>query len=125
MSTPEHESPVNAGDVAIVAADTLTTRNDVGGTASLRHAETTCVVTKAWWDDETGWRYAGRLADEAVVAEVRAQATTGYDAEHYRRTYPSNPALAESAELAARAFDPAAVNFGEMDLVAAPTPGMR
>ncbi|MCS4089264.1 hypothetical protein [Rhizobium sp. BK176] len=111
----EYPSPAALGESVLVTG-TLCTNNTSGGTAILEHAGTQCVVTKAFWDYETGWRYHGRVDDAAALDAFREQATTRFTPESYREKYPNNPDLYERAKKAADEFDPGYVYFSEHDL---------
>ncbi|MBY3433616.1 hypothetical protein HFN89_05585 [Rhizobium laguerreae] len=112
---PEYPSPAEVGESVLVTG-TLCTSNTSGGTEILKHNGTPCVVTKAFWDYETGWRYHGRVEDAAALEVFRAQATTAFTPEHYLKEYPNNPDLYERAKKAAKDFDPGHVYFSEHDL---------
>lgn len=112
---PEYPSPAELGESVLVTG-TLCTNNTSGGTEILKHNGTQCVVTKAFWDYETGWRYHGRVEDAAALKTFREQATTGFTPDHYREKYPNNPDLYERAKKASEDFDPGYVYFSEHDL---------
>jgi hypothetical protein len=112
---PEYPSPAEVGK-AVMVAGTLCTNNSSGGTEILKHNGTQCIVTKAFWDYETGWRYHGHVEDTAAIEAFREQATTGLTPESYREKYPNNPDLYERAKKAAKEFDPGYVYFSEHDL---------
>ena len=119
-----YEPPADVGD-AVFVTGMATVVNSTGGTTTLRHDGLACEVTRAWWDYETGWRFAGRISDADAVASAREQSTSAHDADHYRRTFPNNPGLAQRAEKAAAEYDPSVVYFSEHDLAPAPAPGRR
>lgn len=119
FETPEYESPADVGDSVLVTG-TLCTNNSVGGTEILEHEETTCVVTKKFWDYETGWRYHGRVVDDASIESFRAQSTSEFTPDDYREKYPDQLHLYESAKAALEKFDPSYVYFSEHDLAARP-----
>lgn len=112
-----HTAPYDIGDKVVVHG-MLTTTNDVGGTRDLKHPMsfgTVCEVTHAFFDDETGWRFYGKVLDEETVSLFRKQATTGYTPEFYAEKYgEDSPHVARTREAAAK-FDPADVRFSEFD----------
>lgn len=117
--TPEYPSPAEVGEVVVVTG-TLCNKNDVGGTTILEHDGVSCIVTKSFWDYETGWRFHGRVEDAAAAEVFRQQATTGFKPEEYREKYPANPKLYEDVKKAAEEFDPAYVYFSEHDFARRP-----
>lgn len=125
---PEYPSPVEVGETVFVSG-TLCNTNTSGGTTILEHSGATCVVTKSFWDYETGWRFHGRVVDEANVQSFREQSTTRFTPEYYKEKYPTSPSLYEDAKKASEAFDPGYVYFSEHDLApkpaAANSPGPR
>ena len=114
---PSHECPIEVGDTVMVRG-TISATNDCGGTKILKLPRTpiACVVTKRYWDHETGWRFHGRVVDLEIVENFRVQTTKGFTADHYREKYPNNPEIAENAAKAARDYDPGKVYFSERDL---------
>jgi len=121
---PDYESPHQVGDEVLVTG-ILTVKNSVGGTESIDHDGVVCKIEKAFWDYETGWRYNGRILSEADIGRARKQSLSSYDAEHYRREYPDQPHLAESAERAAAEYDPSKAYFCEHDISPVPQPQVR
>lgn len=115
--------PVAVGD-EIEVHGKLTLINDVGGTSDLPLPGARVRVASIRWDYETGWRFTGQLLDDEAIAAARLAGITGYDAEHYRRTFPDQPHLAESTEKAAAAFDPSKVFFSEFDIAPRSAPTM-
>lgn len=108
---PAYPCPVAVGDEVVVTG-LLCGKYEVGGTLILDgFTNKACVVTRSFWDYETGWRFVGRLVDEADIQAVRQLGTTGRTAEEYRERYPANPDLAESTAKALSEYDPAVVYF--------------
>jgi hypothetical protein len=120
---PEYPSPVAVGDTVTIGRVSAT--NDVGGTLLLDDMkDVEAVVTKAFWDYECGWRYHGKLVNEADVEAVRASGTTEWTPEHYKEKFPGIPDLVESVTKAKAEFDPSKVYFSEHELPKpAPAPG--
>jgi len=118
---PDYPAPCRVGETVLVTG-TLCSTNSVGGTEMLQHGGTECVVRKAFWDYETGWRFHGRVVDEAATEEFRRQATCEFTPDHYREKYPTQPQLYERVKAAHDAFDPGYVFFSEHDLAPSPKP---
>lgn len=112
---PEYPSPAEVGDTVTVTG-TLTTVNSSGGTESLKHDGVECVVTKAFWDYEAGWRFHGRVVDEAKLEDFRAQATSEYTPDYWKEKYPDQPHHYERSKAALESFDPGYVYFSEHSL---------
>ncbi len=117
MDEPAYPSPLKVGDEAMVYG-TIAVDNDVGGTCLVEHdgSGVAVVVTKAFWDYETGWNFHGTVASKEALDEIRRQATTGYEPEHYRQYEKVNPGIVAQTEEARRAFDPSTLKFSEHDI---------
>ncbi|MCZ7861043.1 hypothetical protein O9X98_06455 [Agrobacterium salinitolerans] len=122
--TPEYPSPAEVGE-AVVVTGTLCNTNSAGGTTILKHDGVRCVVTKAFWDYETGWHYHGRVEGEADVEAFRAQSTSVFTPGHFKEKFPNNPNLYEEAVKACETFDPGYVYFSEHDFARKPTPPQK
>lgn len=110
--TPDHDSPVAVGD-RITVTGRISFTNQSGGTTSIPRDAVEVEVIKAFWDYEAGWRYHGRLMDDAEIDAFRAEGQSSFDADWYRQNYPDQPHLAESSAVAFASFDPAKVYFDE------------
>jgi len=121
---PLYECPYEVGDEVFVTGR-LTVTNTVGGTTDIEHSGVDVRITWTRWDYETGWRFGGEPLKPEDVESIRRQATCEYDAEHYRREYPNNPALAESAAYAASIFNPKRTHFSEHDIAPPNAPRPR
>lgn len=121
---PDYPAPCNDGDTVLVTG-TLCNSNSNGGTTILQHGGTECVVTKSFWDYETGWRFHGRVADEEAADDFRRQSTSEYTPEYYREKYPDQPEHYERVKAANEAFDPGYVYFSEHDLAPVLLPTRR
>jgi hypothetical protein len=112
---PAYPSPVAVGETVRVNG-TLSTSGSNGGTVILVHATTECVVTKAFWDYETGWRYWGHVDDPATVATFRQQGDSEYTLEHYAEKYGEASDIYRNVKEGRSKYDPASVRFSEFDI---------
>jgi hypothetical protein len=124
MHEPSHPCPVSVGETATVYG-TVAVDNDVGGTCLVEHdgAGIETVVTRTFWDYETGWVIHGKVVSDETLAEIRRQATTGLAPEQYRRYETANPGIVARTEQARAGFDPSILKFSEHDL-RGPAPGI-
>ncbi len=56
----------------------ITSHNDVGGTADVPRGQYAVIVTRSWFDYETGNRYIGQLIEQVDVDRVTAATRTAY-----------------------------------------------
>jgi hypothetical protein len=112
---PKHGCPVEVG-ARVRVVGTLCLTNTVGGTEAIRGAGMECVVTKAFWDHETGWRFWGSPLEAADLETLRERGTSAFTPDWYRANRPTDAAGLAIAEAAVAAFDPSKVYFSEHDI---------
>lgn len=82
----------------------------------VRNANIMCLVTKAFWDYETGWRYHGTPVEASDVEKLRVIGTTKYTPDWYRENRPGDDDGLRNAETGLRNYNPAKVFFSEHDV---------
>ncbi len=107
---------IAAGTTGIVRCykqilNTVSIKNDVGGTGELPIGNYRVQITKTWHDYETGQRCIATLLDPKDIEVSRKAGTTGYTADHYLKYKDKNPSLYADAVKAAKEYDPSTVYF--------------
>jgi len=92
--------------------------NDVGGSKviykeDLGNVDIEVLITKTWYDYETGEHARAKLLDENIIKKVRELGKTGYTPEHYKKY--SEKMYKETLE-ASKNYDPSIATISEFDL---------
>ena len=95
--------------------NSVSIKNDVGGTSEIPVGNYRVRVTKSWGDSEIGGRCIGVLLDPKDVAKARKAGTTGHKPADYLKYRETNPQLYKDALKAAANFDPSIVYFATSD----------
>lgn len=91
--------------------NSVSIKNDVGGTTELPIGIYRVRITNIWRDYEVGQRCVGVLLNGNDILVAKKTGTTGYTPEYYKQKYPTNPELYQDALKAASGFDPSIVYF--------------
>lgn len=70
-------------------------------------------ITSSFNDNETGYKYEGKLLDNDLIAAFKRIGTSGYKPEDYKK-YGNE--FYEEVKLAARDYNPATIYFSEFDI---------